>query len=103
MKSSAQIKMNFAKAREDAARVDQIAATMRNLSRGKLESSMNNLSGTWTGNNSRQFLKKERQLQTDIEQTVRSLNDIADDIRIVAQRVYEAEMRAYQIATRRRS
>ena len=68
-----------------------------------MEISMNNLSAAWTGTNSRLFLKKEGQLQTDIDQTVRNLNDIADDIRKIAQRVYDAEMRAYEIAIRRRS
>ena len=88
MKSRSQIKMNFAKARADADKIDRIAATMKTLSRR---------------NNSRLFLKKEGQLQRNIDQTVRSLNDIAADIRRIAQRVYEAEMRAYEIATRRNS
>ena len=47
--------------------------------------------------------KKEGQLQNDIEQTARALNEIADDIRRIAQRVYDAEMRAYAIAARRRN
>ncbi len=103
MKSKAQIRMNFVKARADADKIDRIAAMMRKLSREKMENSMNNLAAAWTGTNSRLFLKKEGQLQTDIDQTVRNLNDIADDIRKIAQRVYDAEMRAYEIAIRRRS
>ncbi len=103
MKSRSQIRMNFAKARADADKIDKIASTMKTLSRRNLENSMNDLAAAWTGNNSRLFLKKEGQLQKNIDQTVRSLNDIADDIRRIAQRVYEAEMRAYEIATRRKS
>ena len=100
MKSRSQIKMNFAKARVDACKIEKIALTMEALSRRNLQNSMNDLAAAWTGNNSRIFLRKEEQLQSDIAQTVRSLNDIAADI---AQRVYEAEMRAYEIATRRES
>ena len=95
--------MDFAKARADADKIDQIASTLKTLSREKLENSMNNLAAAWTGTNSRLFLKKEGQLQTEMDQTVRNLNDIADDIRRIAQRVYEAEMRAYEIAMRRNS
>lgn len=103
MKSKSRIKMNFAKARNDAARLDQVAASLRSLSRNQLNSSINNLSAAWTGANSRLFLRKEGQLQTDIEQTARALNDVADDIRRIAQRVYEAEMRACAIVTNRKS
>lgn len=103
MKSKSRIKMNFTKARNDAAKIDQVAANLRSLSRNQMNASINHLSTAWTGVNSRLFLKKEGQLQTDIEQTARVLNDIADDIRRIAQRVYDAEMQAYEIATRRRS
>lgn len=103
MKSRSQIRMNFAKARKDADKIDQIAASLKTLSKKQLEASMSNLAVAWTGTNSRLFLKKEGKLQGDMVQTARDLNDIADDIRRIAQRVYEAEMRAYEIATRRKS
>ena len=103
MKSKSRIKMNFAKARNDAAGIDQVAVNLRSLSRNQLNSSINNLSSAWTGANARLFLRKEGQLQNDIEQTARALNEIADDIRRIAQRVYDAEMRAYAIAARRRN
>ncbi len=103
MKSKTQIRMNFAKARADADKIDRIAWDMRTLSRGNLENSINDLAAAWTGTNSRLFLKKEGQLQNDMEQTVKNLKAIAEDIRWIAKQVYEAEMRAYEIATRRRS
>ena len=84
MKSKSRIKMNFAKARNDAAGIDQVAANLRSLSRNQLNSSINNLSSAWTGANARLFLRKEGQLQNDIEQTARALNEIADDIRSVS-------------------
>lgn len=103
MKSKSRIRMNFEKARNDAARIDQVASSLRALSRNQLNASINNLSAAWTGANSRIFLRKEGQLKGDIEQTARALNEIADDIRRIAKRVHDAEMRAYEIATRRRS
>ena len=91
MKSKSRIKMNFAKARNDAAGIDQVAANLRSLSRNQLNSSINNLSSAWTGANARLFLRKEGQLQNDIEQTARALNEIADDIRRIAQRVHDTQ------------
>ena len=76
---------------------------MRRVSIRWRQTSINNLSSAWTGANARLFLRKEGQLQNDIEQTARALNEIADDIRRIAQRVYDAEMRAYAIAARRRN
>ena len=43
----------------------------------------------------------QNQLQRNIEETVRELYRVAGDIRMIARRVYEAEMRAYEIAARR--
>lgn len=101
MKSKAWIRMDFAKARKEADRLDQIATQLRGLSKQKLEESMGRLASAWTGTNSRLFLQKEGQLQRDIDQTVKELNEIAADIRRIAQRIYDAEMRAYEIAARR--
>ncbi len=103
MKSIGQIRWDFTKARADAAEIDHIAETLRGLSATQMENSMNRLAGAWTGDNAKLFLRKEEQLKTDIRETARSLNDIADDIRRIARRVYEAEMRAYEIACRRNS
>lgn len=103
MKSQSEIRMDFTKARADADKIDRIAADIKTLSRGKLENSMNRIVAAWTGTNSKLFLKKEAQLQAEMDRTVRSLNDIADDIRRIARQVYDAELRAYEIATRRTS
>lgn len=101
MKSKAWIRMDFAKAKREADRLDQIASQLSGLSKKKLEESMGRLASAWTGTNARLFLQKEGQLQRDIEQTVRELNEIAADIRRIAKRIYDAEMRAYEIAARR--
>ena len=101
MKCKAWIRMDFAKARKEADRLDQIASQLKVLSKQKLEESMGRLASAWTGTNSRLFLQKEEHLQRDIDQTVKELNEIAADIRRIAQCIYDAEIRAYEIAARR--
>lgn len=103
MKSKAQIKMDFQKARAEASRLEGIAEQLKLLANQKLEQSMMGLSSAWTGTNSRLFLQKESQLQRDIGDTAKTLYNVAADIRRIAQRVYDAEMRAYMIALHRRS
>lgn len=101
MKNKSQIKMDFTRAYQEADRVERIANKLKGLANGKMEQSMMNLSSVWTGTNSRNFLKKEIQLKEDMIKTAKRLNDVAEDIRRIARRVYEAEMRAYEIASHR--
>lgn len=101
MKSKNHIRMDFNRAYAEAERLDRIADKLKILATKKMEQSMMNLSYAWTGVNARLFLQKENQLQRNIEETVRELYRVAGDIRMIARRVYEAEMRAYEIAARR--
>lgn len=103
MKSKNQIKMDFSKAYAEAERLDRIADKLKTLATKKMEQSMMNLSYAWTGANSRLFLQKESQLQKNVEETAKEIYRVASDIRTIARRVYEAEMRAYEIAARRSS
>ncbi len=99
MKSIARIKMDFAKAKDDADKIDKIASEMRKLSRNRLENSMNELASVWMGANSRMFLTKEQKIQREIEKTAESLNDIASDIRRIAKKIYDAERQACDIVS----
>jgi len=101
MKSNNQIKMDFQKARAEADRLDCIADQLKILANSKIEQSMINLSSAWTGINSKLFLQKESLLQNNIRETAKTLYNVALDIRKTAQRVYIAEMQAYEIAARR--
>lgn len=101
MKNESQIKIDFSRAYREAERLERIANKLKVLANGKMEQSMMNLSSIWTGTNSKDFLKKESQLKEDMIETAKRLNDVADDIRRIARRVYETETRAYEIASRR--
>lgn len=93
--------MDFSRAYAEAERLEQIADKLKILATKKMEQSMMSLSYAWTGTNARLFLQKESELQRNMEETVRELYRVAADIRMIARRVYDAEMRAYEIAAHR--
>lgn len=103
VKGKTQIRMDFAKAKADAGRLDGIASHMKSLANDRFDKSMLSLYSAWSGENSRQFLQKEERIKEKLLQNARELQNIAADIRRVAKRVHDAEMRAYDIASRRKS
>lgn len=100
-KSLYSIRMDFSKAKRQASDLEGIADNLRNLSDRQLEDTLRTLEQNWTGDNSVKYAGKGRQLEEKIRETSKSLEDIAEAIREIAQNVYEAEMRAWEIAHNR--
>ena len=69
----------------------------------KTENSMQTLSAAWKGQNATAFLRKEDTLKKEVRKTAAEIHSIADDIRRIARRIYEAEMAALRIAQQRKS
>lgn len=103
MSSRSEIRFNFRQALNQADRLDNLADRLDRLSGKTMESSMQTLSAAWKGENATAFLRKEDILKKEIRTTAGSIHDIADDIRRIARRVYDAEMEALRIANERRS
>ncbi len=103
MSSRSEIRFNFKQALAQADRLDDVADKLDRLSKDTMENSMQTLASAWSGDNATAFLRKEDILKGDIKSTASSVHDIADDIRRIARRVYEAEMEALRIAKSRRS
>lgn len=95
------IMFNFKRALQQADELDEIANSLSRLSRADFESTMQNISVNWKGESARQYLAKGDRLQGNMNATANSLHDIAADIRRVARRIYNAEMRALAIAEAR--
>ena len=95
------IRMDFAKALRQAQQLEEVSRNMRNLAERKLEDTLQGLGQNWTGDNSLKYIGVGRQLEEKITDTSRSLADIARAIREIAQNVYDAEMRAWEIAHNR--
>jgi len=103
MKSQYQIKINFQQAKAEADRLEYVANQMKCLVYEKLAQSMREISYTWTGRSAYRFLRKQAFQLHYINTLIDAIYDVAADIRRIAKQIYEAEMRAYEIAVRRTS
>lgn len=101
MASRASIEFDFRKATAQADRLDAVADQLNLLSDKKFGGTMQHLSSNWKGENASLYLAKGGKLQGQMDATSRELHSIAADIRAVAKRLYEAEMRALRIAEHR--
>ena len=96
------IQFNFQKARQQADRLDELAGRLTKLTASEYAGAMQNISANWKGENASAYLSKGARLQGDMEETAKSLHNVASEIRAVARRIYDAEMRALAIAEARR-
>ena len=103
MSSRSEIRFDFRQANNQANDLDNVADRLEKLARNTMEASMRSLASAWKGQNATEFLSKEDRLQQDIQNTAAEIRGIASDIRIAAQRVYNAEMEALRIAEERKS
>ncbi len=95
------IRMDFAKALRQARELEEVAGNMRVLADNKMEGTLQSLGQNWTGENAQKYIGKARLLEEKISRTSDSIADAARVIREIAQVVYEAEMRAWEIAHNR--
>lgn len=97
----ASIEFDFTKAKQQAGKLDGAAEQLRRIANNNFQDTMQGISVSWTGENSRQYLNKGMNLKNQMVQTAAKLNGIASEIRTVAQRIYNAEMEALRIAEER--
>lgn len=100
-RSLSAIRMDFAKALRQAQQLEEVSRNMKTLANSKMEGTLQNLGVNWTGENAAKYIGKGKQLEENIVKTSESLADIARAIREIAENVYEAEMRAWEIAHNR--
>lgn len=101
MASRASIEFDFHKAEAQADKLDTVADQLTRLSDHKFGNAMQHLSSNWKGENASLYLDKGGRLQEQMDGTAKELHSIASDIRTIARRIYEAEMRALRIAEQR--
>ncbi len=95
------IEFDFKQALAQADRIDSIADNLSNLSGKRFGATMQNLAANWKGNNASGYLSKGAKLQGKMNVTVNELRNTASDIRKIAKSLYDAEMAALEIASRR--
>ncbi|MBS6645295.1 MAG: hypothetical protein KH366_17085 [Clostridiaceae bacterium] len=101
MSSRSEIRFNFRTAIKQAERLETSADQLKKLANASLETSLDTLSESWKGENAGAYIRKGVMLQKDIAATSEELNRVAADIRRIAKRIYDAEMEALRIASRR--
>ena len=95
------IEFDFRQAMAQADRIDTVADNLNNLSARRFEATMQNLSSNWKGENASAYRNKGERLQGKMNTTVNELRNTASDIRKIAKKLYDAEMAALDIATKR--
>ena len=101
MATRKEIEFDFQRAKEQAEKIDKIADRLRRISQNDFGNSLQNLSAGWKGESASLYLQKGSALQEKIEATANALYGVAEDIRTIARRIYEAEMAALEIAQER--
>lgn len=101
MKSELGIKIDFIKARKQAEDLERIADQLRRVADRDIDDAMSGVSSGWKGDSADLFLKKGNKLRSDVMKTANQLDTAARTLRQTAQSIYNAEMRALEIAKQR--
>ena len=102
MREKHEIYMDFKRAKEAARELDEIADQMDQVANRKLTSAMDEVASVWECDEEHIFSEKTEQLRVHVNH-IQVVKKLADQIRSDARRIYEAELRACEIASRRSS
>lgn len=101
MKEKHEIYMDFMRAKEAARELDEIADQMNQVANHKLSAAMDETASTWKCDAERIFGEKTERLRSNVNHNIQTVKNLAERIRSDAKRMYEAELRAYEIASKR--
>lgn len=95
------IRMDFAKAENQAEKLDQIAKNLEKLANDRMGSCLQGISSNWKGENANAFRRKGDQVGDNLRKLVKNLQKSAATIREIAKKTYDAEKRVYELAQKR--
>ncbi len=101
MKEKEEIYMDFKRAKEAAKELDEIVDQMSQVANYKLNSTMNELSASWDADEKRKFQEKEEAIKNSMNHNIQQMKTLANKIKNNARRIYEAELRAYEIMSKK--
>lgn len=101
MADEATIIFNYEKAIKQADELLEIAKEVRKVAKTNMSESLTAIDKNWDGENSVKFIKKGNVLKDKISDSADDIERIAGDIKIMAKRIYDAEMEAVRIARQR--
>lgn len=91
------IQLNYARAINQAKKLDDLAAQLRRIASSDLQSAMNNLSNNWSGESASAFLKKAQKANEDLLKNAKLLTSTASAIRKSAENIRNSELQALDI------
>lgn len=91
------IQLNYARAINQAKKLDDLAAQLRRIASSDLQSAMNNLSNNWNGESASAFLKKAQKANEDLLKNAKLLTSTASAIRKSAENIRNSELKALDI------
>ena len=100
--SAIKIEIDFAAANAQANRLEDLAVKIQDLAEKQLSDTITLLSSGWSGESASAYLQKAEYVKDNITQTAKTLLSIAETIRTDAQRIYDAEKAAVEIAMTRK-
>lgn len=99
--NKAQLYMDFASAKTKADQLDELAQQLEKAVNSEYKNGVNSARCAWKGDASDSFKKNADKLEQKTKQAATNLKTCAKTIRQVAQTIYNAEMRAIEIAEKR--
>lgn len=96
-----QLYADWISANARAADLERLADRLKCLAESTVTKEMSYLKENWTGSASKEYLAKGNRLKNKMLEESRSLRTVALTIRRIAQRTYESEIRALELANSR--
>lgn len=91
MRGREEIEIDFLRAVNQANELNQIANELSQIAKSQMEGAFAMLARSWQGENETQYVAKGQLLTEDILETADDLIKVADNIRVSANFVYQAE------------
>ena len=101
MATAGEILLNYREAMAQADKLDELAAELDRIGVVNLNETFTEIHASWQGDNAEAFLRKAQPLTSKNQQTVKKIRNTASAIRRIATNVYNAEMRALELAAAR--
>ena len=101
MKSMYEIDMDYRRAMDQAAELEQLARQLDTQADEKFPGIIEQVKGAWQGDNANKYVGKANNLPGKMKGAADDLRSIASTIRTIAQNTYNAEKTAYDLAQKR--
>lgn len=101
MNTEYQIRADYNSANRAADELEDIAGSLIRLADSGLDGAFRTLENSWRGENAERFINKGSIVREQILGTAKDIRNAAERLRSDARSVYQAEMRALEIARRR--